>query len=1191
MKNLVAGCVLILIWAGVAGAVTVTVPGEFSTINSAIDNCVSGDTILVDPGSYDEIVTYDGKDLVIIGDVADPSTTVIYGTGSTYAVRMNNTETSAAVLEGFQVDGSTYLIQAGNSANPTVRDCILSNATAYPVYLTQGSGINLSDNEYTNNDTEAIYVAAGTIGEDVNYTNDGLPYHMFGTVSVWDYSGNPIPRLTIDPGCELYFATGTGLQIGNTADRGGELYAVGTVSQPITFTALTGISAGWAGIHFNNGSDYLLSESRMEYCIVDKAGGTGWGHAIGVLLTETLQPTFVNSQISNCAGHAMRLNSKAHFAYIDNVTLTNNEFNTIAIPATTFSSDFTYDSNGIPFEVLGDLQVWSYVGNPIPRLTIEPGNTFMFATTAGIQIGSSADRGGELYAVGTYNDPIVFTASSGIPGGWDGIYFANGSDYETSTSRIEFCLIEYAGNTGWGYPAGIVCDDTDEPFVTHSMFENNDGYAVWLQDTAMITMTGNVIEANTYDAVGVSGRTIQDSFTWPRGDVPYHVMGLFYFWDYDTAVEAPTMTIEPGTEILFAETMGLQIGAAANQWGEIYAVGTAQDPIIFGAINGQPGGWGGILFANGSDHNGSESTLSYCQFNDGGYARWYSVQATVSSATTTQPSISNCAFNESSVYPLYIHSDASISITPDNTFTGNGIQAIGFEGRTVGSDYVIHNAGFPYHVIDTIYIHYTTNAPYPTLTIEPGVELRFSEDAGMRIGSGSSYAAQLMAVGTEQMPITMTSFSGAPGGWSGLYFTDASDADGVESAMNWCYVKYAGANLAGFGSTAGIYLYYTSQPTLDNCAFTFSGDLGMKFRNYTGVIEDCRASLNEGDGVEVTSSDFQLVRVEMSGNGDDGIELVNTPDLTIGSGPGATCQIFGNTGYNVRVEAGADSISARYNYWGTLVPTEIEASIYDEQDDPGLGRVKWYPAVDIGQGQDVFITITPFHTPTLIGPGGGYFRFQGTLHNDESFTVQVDAWTEFILPNSTVYGPVELYQDINMPGGYTINVAPFQEVPGYAPNGTYQFVAKIGTYPTATDSSSFEVIKIEYPAAQRWFSGWQTYGWFGDDEFEEEVVLAMLTGGELSTELLPTEFVVGEVYPNPFNAMANLSIALPEAAPVSVVVYNVTGQRVMTVSSGDMAAGYHTLTVDASSLASGFYFVRTAVPGQINAVQKMVVVK
>ncbi|MCB2211880.1 T9SS type A sorting domain-containing protein [bacterium] len=90
---------------------------------------------------------------------------------------------------------------------------------------------------------------------------------------------------------------------------------------------------------------------------------------------------------------------------------------------------------------------------------------------------------------------------------------------------------------------------------------------------------------------------------------------------------------------------------------------------------------------------------------------------------------------------------------------------------------------------------------------------------------------------------------------------------------------------------------------------------------------------------------------------------------------------------------------------------------------------------------------------------------------------------------------------------------------------------------------------------------------------------------------LPGEYALNAVYPNPFNAATTIHVTLPATAELNVTIYNITGQQVATVANSTFNAGEHRLTFDASTLASGLYFVRAEVPGELNAVQKVMLVR
>ena len=70
------------------------------------------------------------------------------------------------------------------------------------------------------------------------------------------------------------------------------------------------------------------------------------------------------------------------------------------------------------------------------------------------------------------------------------------------------------------------------------------------------------------------------------------------------------------------------------------------------------------------------------------------------------------------------------------------------------------------------------------------------------------------------------------------------------------------------------------------------------------------------------------------------------------------------------------------------------------------------------------------------------------------------------------------------------------------------------------------------------------------------------------------EAVTLGAYPNPFRTSTSIRFALPEAAPVRVVVYDVIGQEVARLADGVAEAGVHELRLDGAGLPSGTYVVR-----------------
>jgi hypothetical protein len=94
----------------------------------------------------------------------------------------------------------------------------------------------------------------------------------------------------------------------------------------------------------------------------------------------------------------------------------------------------------------------------------------------------------------------------------------------------------------------------------------------------------------------------------------------------------------------------------------------------------------------------------------------------------------------------------------------------------------------------------------------------------------------------------------------------------------------------------------------------------------------------------------------------------------------------------------------------------------------------------------------------------------------------------------------------------------------------------------------------------------------------------------VSVKALPTEYSLSQNYPNPFNPSTVIEFALPKDAHVTLEVYNIIGQKVMTLVDEVQPAGYHSVKFDGTSLASGMYLYRLAT-GQQTFLKKLLLMK
>jgi hypothetical protein len=101
--------------------------------------------------------------------------------------------------------------------------------------------------------------------------------------------------------------------------------------------------------------------------------------------------------------------------------------------------------------------------------------------------------------------------------------------------------------------------------------------------------------------------------------------------------------------------------------------------------------------------------------------------------------------------------------------------------------------------------------------------------------------------------------------------------------------------------------------------------------------------------------------------------------------------------------------------------------------------------------------------------------------------------------------------------------------------------------------------------------------------------------GDEPSGRMPTEFMLNQNWPNPFNPTTSIEFGIPQATHVVVAVYNVLGARVAILVDQTLPAGYHAAVWDGtltngSPAASGIYFYRIETD-QFVSVRKMVLLK
>lgn len=217
---------------------TGTAADPFTSIQCAIDRpaTISGDTLLVAPGTYFENVHFSGKALSVIGS-GGASATVIDGGGAEPCATING-GAGTPRLQGFTLTNGSFTVGGGlhvQSVNAIIRDCVIRGNTA----SMRGGGVWIA---YCSPILERCVIADNVVpgGSGAG----GGMYSMYGfSMSILNctVTGNAASSAA---GYKSEFSTGATVR--NSIFRGNLGADLTTYQSTVAFTYCD-VGGGWAG--------------------------------------------------------------------------------------------------------------------------------------------------------------------------------------------------------------------------------------------------------------------------------------------------------------------------------------------------------------------------------------------------------------------------------------------------------------------------------------------------------------------------------------------------------------------------------------------------------------------------------------------------------------------------------------------------------------------------------------------------------------------------------------------------------------------------------------------------------------------------------------------------------------------------------------------------------------------------------
>ncbi len=672
-------------------------------------------------------------------------------------------------------------------------------------------------------------------------------------------------------------------------------------------------------------------------------------------------------------------------------------------------------------------------------LTVEPG-VKLLTDSGAWGSGYSLIVEGTFIAEGTEADPIVMDAADPLTG-WGGLIVQgqgtasldhteilhgghpnNSNPYSNvaalSGGRVSISHSRIADNVlgSSNYASGMIHLADGSMTLTDNVLSNTMAsgvqfYTVYAAGAnSVLEMTGNTFSGTSINAVllGSDGLSGSRNTLRPQTGLLGYDFGIPYAVPTYTLLPAGKLTLEAGT-VLRGVVGPYSKGAVFQVQGQLNASGTADQPVIFQAVDDAlPAAWGGIYV------NGGTANLVYATVRNGGRGQSYPYLGTF-------PSLSVDAGGHLSVYGALLSNNQNfggddVTVAVDNatasirnstfsnngnpnetdypvsvsgaasqlTLSGNQFDIAGTK-RVLLRDNAMTGADFSLPRLDGLEGYelsdkFTVPAG-TTLTVQPGVKIMGGWGSGLMINGG------LVAKSKPGQEIVFTSSTddGTPGQWAGVIFSGT----GAHGVLDGVSLRCGGAAMSGYYEPLGTLIMNGLAPNavqvlrsqISNSA-TAAWQIVDSNVSQNTILDGNRLVSNPGDGLRISgTSQVILANTVALDNAANGIITQSGAQAAL-----LHTTLAGNT----------YGLYAKGNSTLTLTNSILSENTVGASVDTGstihLSSTLWDGNTTPTVGSGTLVNTTPYSGPAALDPSDGYHLtlYSQALANGQATPILTD---------------------------------------------------------------------------------------------------------------------------------------------------------------------------------------------------------